>query len=335
VWRRSARTGHSGTMPRELPENSRELLDLQHGVLSRAQALELGIGPRTVRSRLHQGHWQRLHRGIYATFTGQPDREAILWAALRRTGPDAVLSYWTAAELSRLTTMKSGLIHVTVSLQRHLRPVPGVVIHRTRRADAARHPTLTPPRTRIEETTLDLAAASKDLDDALAWLARACGGRLTTADRLRTALNARSRVRWRAALLAGLDDIAEGAHSVLELHYVSRVERPHRLPRAQRQVRTVRGKRTEYKDALYTEFGVAVETDGAVAHPPEVRWRDQHRDNAAAAEGIITLRYSWADVTQRPCQVAAEVAALLRQRGWRGTPRPCGLSCPLNDWPRD
>ena len=80
------------------------------------------------------------------------------------------------------------------------------------------------------------------------------------------------------------------------------MERPHRLPRAQRQVRIVRGQRTEYKDALYTEFGVGVETDGAVAHPPEARWRDQHRDNAAHAEQIVTLRYSWADVTQRPCR---------------------------------
>ena len=69
------------------------------------------------------------------------------------------------------------------------------------------------------------------------------------------------------ALAAGLADMAGGAHSLLELRYVSRVERPHGLPRAQRQVRTVRGRRTEYKDALYTEFGVGVETDGAVAHP--------------------------------------------------------------------
>ena len=316
-------------MPRELPEDSRALLDLQHGVLSRAQALELGIGPRTVSSRLRQGHWQRLQRGVYGAFTGQPDREAALWAALRRAGPDAVLSHWTAAELSKLTTRQSALIHVAIPLQRRIHVIPGVVIHRSRRAEASRHPTLTPPRTRIEETTLDLAAVSKDLDDALAWLARACGARLTTPDRLRMALDARARVRWREALTAALDDIAGGAHSSLELRYVRRVERPHHLPRAQRQVRTVRGRRTEYKDALYAEFGVAVETDGVIAHPLEARWRDQHRDNASAVDRIITLRYSWADVTQRPCQVAAEVAAVLCQRGWRGTPRPCRPSCPL------
>ena len=32
-------------MRRELPEDGRELLVLQHGVLSRAQALDLGIEP--------------------------------------------------------------------------------------------------------------------------------------------------------------------------------------------------------------------------------------------------------------------------------------------------
>ncbi len=316
-------------MPRDLPEECRELLARQHGVLSRAQAVDLGIGPATVSSRLRQGHWQRLHQGVYATFTGQPDREAALWAALHRIGLDAMLSHWTAAELSKLATRPSTLIHVTIPQQRHIHAIPGILIHRSRRTNAIRHPSLTPPRTRIEETTLDLTQCSKDVDEALAWLARACGARLTTANRLRAALDARDRVRWRAALAAGLADMAGGAHSLLELRYVSGVERPHGLPQAQRQVRTVRGRRTEYKDALYTEFGVGVETDGAVAHPVQARWRDQHRDNAAAADGIITLRYSWADVTQRPCQVAAEVAAVLQRRGWRGTPHPCNPSCPI------
>lgn len=316
-------------MPQELPEDSRELADLQHGVMSRIQALQSGMSPAAVSWRVRGGHWQRLHRGVYATFTGQPDREAILWAALRRAGPDAVLSHWTAAELCKLTNSQSWLIHVTVPRHQHVRPISGVMIHRSSRVNQARHPAVMPPRTRIEETALDLAGCSKDLEDALAWLARACATRLTTPDRIRVALDQRPRVRWRRALAAGLDDIADGAHSALELRYVRRVERAHGLPPSQRQVRRVRGRRTEYKDALYTEFGVGVETDGAVAHPPEAHWRDRHRDNAAAVDGIITLRYNWADVTQRPCRTAAEVAAVLQKHGWRGIPRPCGPSCPI------
>jgi hypothetical protein len=277
-------------MPQELPEDSRELADLQHGVLSRIQALQSGMSPARVSWRVNGGHWQRLHRGVYATFTGQPDREAILWAALRRAGPDAVLSHWTAAELSKLTNSQSWLVHVTVPRDQHVRPISGVMIHRSSRVSQARHPAVMPPRTRIEETALDLAGCSKDLEDALAWLARACATRLTTPDRIRVALGQRARVRWRQALAAGLDDIEDGAHSALELRYVRRVERAHGLPRAQRQVRTVHGRRTEYRDALYAEFGGGggngrrgrPPTGGALAGPAPGQRGSHRRDHHLA-----------------------------------------------------
>jgi very-short-patch-repair endonuclease len=316
-------------MTRELPDECVDLINFQRGVLSRVQALESGVGSGTVIARLRGGRWQRLHRGVYATFTGEPGREAALWAALQRVGPEAVLSHHTAAELSKLASRQSQLIHVTVPRHVHLRAIPGIALHRSSRIDQARHPSLSPARTRIEETTLDLAGTATDLDDALAWLARACGGRLTTPNLLRAALGQRARIRWRSELAIALDDIAAGAHSVLELRYVRRVERAHRLPRARRQVRSAIGQHTGYRDALYTEFGVAVETDGRAAHPAEAHWQDQRRDNAAAADGIVTLRYSWTDITQRPCLVAAQVAAALRSRGWHDTSRPCGPTCPI------
>jgi hypothetical protein len=58
---------------------------------------------------------------------------------------------------------------------------------------------------------------------------------------------------------------------------------------------------------LYEQYAVAVELDGRAAHPGDLRWRDIRRDNAAAADGVITLRYGWLDVSQRPCLVAAQV----------------------------
>jgi very-short-patch-repair endonuclease len=316
-------------MSRELPQDCRELAYFQRGVLSRTQALQSGLGSGTVSAQLRAGRWQRLHRGVYATFTGEPGRETLLWAALRRAGPEAVLSHHTAAELTQLAPRPTPLIHVTVPRQMHLRPIPGVILHRSSRIDQARHPTLTPPQTRLEETTLDLAEAAGGLDDALAWLARACGARLTRPDLLRTTIEQRARMRWRHELIVALDDISGGAHSVLELRHVRWVERAHGLPRAQRQVRVVTGARTGYRDALYADFGLVVETDGRAAHPAEQRWRDQHRDNAVVIGGAGTLRYSWTDVSQRPCHVAAEIAAALRKRGWLGSPRRCGPACPV------
>ncbi|SRR6266516_6376813 len=134
-------------------------------------------------------------------------------------------------------------------------------------------------------------------------------------------------MRWRAGVLIALDEIAEGVLSNLERQYLTNVERPHRLPKAKRQVRMSRNETSAYLDNFYDSFGLAVELDGRAAHPVEARWRDIHRDNYLARAGIMTVRYSWADVTSRPCMVAAEIAAILRQRGWAGTIRSCGPSC--------
>lgn len=136
-------------------------------------------------------------------------------------------------------------------------------------------------------------------------------------------------MRWRIGLLAALADVAEGAQSNLEWRYVRNVERAHGLPAARRQAKIVTGNRTRYADNLYEEAKLAVELDGQAAHPPEQRWADSHRDNEHACLGIMTVRYNWSDVTNRPCAVAAAVGALLRMRGTAVRLRRCGASCSL------
>jgi very-short-patch-repair endonuclease len=312
-----------------------ELLELQHGVIARWQVAQVGQDVRIVDPQLHNGRWQSLYRGVYATFTGRPSRIALLWGAVLRAGPGAALSYDTAAELDRLADKPSTCIHVTVSPARQITisrrecegSGPKIILHRSTRLDQARHPARTPPRTRIEETTLDLIQVSSSIDQALAWLASACGRRLTTPGLLLGSMAARSRLRWRAQLVSALTDVGDGVHSVLEWHYVRDVERSHGLPRAKRQVRSRIGGRTRYLDNHYQEFGVAVELDGLAAHPVEARWRDIYRDNASAEAGIVTLRYGWADVTEEPCRVAVEVSKVLRHHGWTGRLRPCGPGC--------
>jgi hypothetical protein len=39
-----------------------------------------------MRTRVRSGRWQRLHRGVYVAFSGDPARETVLWAALLRPG---------------------------------------------------------------------------------------------------------------------------------------------------------------------------------------------------------------------------------------------------------
>src|SRR5580692_9626127 len=80
----------------------RILLDVQCGIVDRAQAKQAGFSDRQILHRLRSGRWQRVHQGVYATFTGPLPREARLWAALRRVGEGAMLSHETAAEVHGL-----------------------------------------------------------------------------------------------------------------------------------------------------------------------------------------------------------------------------------------
>ena len=316
-------------MVAELPPAVCELARFQDGVITRAQATGLGLTQGALRARVRAGYWVPLGRGVYRTFTGVPHRRSVLWAAVLQAGQGAVLSHQSAAEVDRLTgapSAPSSSVYVSIPLGRRVDHIPGVVVHYSKRVAQARHPCLQPPRTRIEETVLDLAHSAATFDEAASWLCRAVGGRFTTAGRLAAAAEARGRLRRRAGLLAALDEVGDGAHSVLELRYV-RIERAHGLPRARRQVRFSRDGRTIYRDNLYQEYSLAVELDGRAAHPAQARWRDMRRDNAGLTDGVVTLRYGYADVTERPCQVAAEAGRVLQVRGWPGQPRRCGPGC--------
>jgi predicted transcriptional regulator of viral defense system/very-short-patch-repair endonuclease len=316
-------------MAANLPDGCRQLIELQRGVLARWQAQAVELKPTTINSLLRSGRWQPLQRGVYATFSGTPSRDAELWAAVLRVGPHAILSHQSAAELDGLTSTRSEVIHVTVPDSKHIERIPGIRLHRSERLALARHPSRTPPRTRIEETVLDLTQTAKAIDGAFGWLCQGCGSRLTTSHLLLTALNQRHKVRWRDILVSALQDIGDGAHSVLEIHYVRDVERPHGLPRARRQARVARSTGPVYLDNLVDRYRTCIELDGKAAHPVAGRWRDIARDNASAADGITTLRYGWPDVAEQPCQTAAQIATVLGQRGWVGQATPCGRSCPL------
>jgi hypothetical protein len=316
-------------MSRHLSEDLDELLARQCGVFARWQVSGMARDLGLTAISLRYGRFQRLYNGVYASFTGPPRRDAELWAAVLRAGPDAVLSYQTAAELDGFAAVTSRLIHVTVPLAKRMTRVPGIAVHRSGRLDVARHPSRTPPRTRVEETALDLAQLSAAFDDAFGWVSRPCARRLTPPPLLIQVMKSRKRVRWRAELMAALADIADGALSPLERHYVYNVERPHGLPAARRQAVVFRGDERQYLDNLYQEFGIGVELDGRAYHPTEERWRDISRDNALAADGILVLRYGWGDVTVRACQSAIQLGDAARRRGWLGALRPCGPACPV------
>ena len=304
-----------------------DVLDRQHGALTRTQATKAGLSRGQIAARLDCGRWQRLYRGVFATFSGPVPRETQLWGAVLRVGKHAVLSHHTAAELWKLSDAASGAIHLTVPRQATPPATPGLVLHFSSRLAETRHPARLPPLTKVEETALDLADLAKTAEDAVAWPIRACQRRLTTPDRIIAALAARDRARWRRDVADAIPDIRAGVHSPLELRYARDVERRHRLPAGDRQVRVIRGVARQYIDVRYADYGVVVELDGVLAHTTDARGRDSRRDNANALDGYQTLRYGWTPVAYHACATAREVFTLLQRNGLETAFRPCGNTC--------
>jgi hypothetical protein len=234
-----------------------------------------------------------------------------------------------------LLRQPSSMIHLTVPAMTNPArggKIPGVVVHRSRIIEATKHPALLPPRTRIEDTVLDLIATMNDPADRYDVICRAIGERLTTAARLWQALDKRSRFPGRREAESALGDAGQGALSNLERWYLRGVERRHKFPVATRQARIRIGGRSVYLDNLYEQYLVCVELDGNAAHPAGEQWRDKRRDRWNLAAGkIVTMRFGYLDLrTQRAqCQTAGEVVRVLRDRGpWVGA--RCGLAgCPV------
>jgi hypothetical protein len=307
------------------------LLSVQAGIVDREQARRLGFSDRQIIHRLNTDRWQRVHAGVYATFSGPVSRPARLWAAIRWAGEGAMLSHDTAAELYGIVDSPRGnTIHVTVPSRRRpaqQTPVPGIVVHRADRSEGPFASPFTLPRTAAEDTVLDLVAASPTFDSAYAWIARAVSRQLVTVEALRAALERRTRVRWRKWLSDSFEESGDGIHSALERRYLRDVARAHGLPESEHQARRLLNGKTHYKDTWYPGYRIAVEIDGPAYHLNEQVPLDRDRDNAnLALDDVRTFRFGPVAVTERACETAAMVAVTLRRNGWPGSPRPCRRS---------
>lgn len=299
------------------------LLERQARVASRPQLLAAGLSDQELRTLVTSGRWQRGYPGTYIAHNGPLPYMARLWAALLYAGRDAMASHQTAAYLHRILSAAPAQIHLTVPSDRRVVPQAGLVVHLSRRASDQRHVAALPPRTRPEETVLDLVDGCSRPDDVVGLLAAACQRGITTPRRLLASSRLRKKLRWRRLLMEALGGIRSGIESVLEWRYFRDVEQPHGLPRGVRQAVRVRDGRRERHDVKYKGYAVIVELDGQQYHEGEEVFRDMARDNASAADGEAVLRYGYFDVSLRPCQVAAQVVAVLRRAGWTGKFRRC------------
>lgn len=162
--------------------------------------------------------------------------------------------------------------------------------------------------------TIPAARATSFVIDALR-------DREVTPEDVLTLVSGRSRVKRRQELLSLLALIATGVESYLE--YVAATEvfvGPHFKEFIRQGEFRVDG--TRYRvDMLHKAARVAVELDGARFHADDKsRRRDIERDSVLASHGVLTLRFTYEDITRRPQWCRNRVLQTVRAR-MAGPPR--------------
>jgi hypothetical protein len=302
------------------------------GAVDLTAARVAGLTDDRLRWLVMSGRWQSPYPRVYVIFSGPMPTRTLQFAALAYAGSDSTLSHPSAGQCWRLCREPCD-IHVTVPYERKVHAQRGLVVHRSRTLTVDDvHSVFTPRRTTLERTVLDLLPQQETADQALGLVADSMRGKLSTPELLRAALERLPQTRWRRVVLDALPDLRAGAQSALELRDAE-LRRRHGLPSGRRQAsRLADG--TEFLDILIAEFQLHIELDGRLGHDrARERWRDMRRDNRSEILRLRELRYGWADMVDKSCDVAIEQGLVLRQQGWTGKFTRC-RNCP-RDLPPD
>jgi very-short-patch-repair endonuclease len=107
----------------------RELAESQHGAVSRAQALELGVSEAAIARRVRDGLWSRVLPSVFR-ITGAPATDSQLpMAATLWAGDGSVVSHATAARLLGITGARERKVELWVPSPRNPRH-PLIAVHR-------------------------------------------------------------------------------------------------------------------------------------------------------------------------------------------------------------
>src|SRR4029077_3304182 len=85
----------------------------QHGVVGRGQLMNVGGSEGAIEKRIRAGRLHPLYAGVYRVGHGLVQREGRWMAAVLASGPDAVLSHWSAAALWMIRPNSRSIIDVT------------------------------------------------------------------------------------------------------------------------------------------------------------------------------------------------------------------------------
>ncbi len=279
----------------------------RNGRLKTRELYDLGLSPCAIRTRVRRGLLTREKHGVYAV--GDPDayehgREA---AALAAAGQRAALSHQTAAYIQGMRKHRPSVIAITV-VGRKLRSWPGVMVHNVSRLGRRDVTTVKGLNvTSPARTVLDCAAqATQNELESLVDEGRA--KHLLTPDDLHNAMARYPRRPGARTLKAILQDEQSGGTRSRAERELRKIIREGNLkePETNAEVGTYT------VDVLWRQERLIVEFDGFGTHGTRQSFEeDRARDRALTAQGYTILRVTYRQLTQRPQQVLAEIAAAL------------------------
>jgi very-short-patch-repair endonuclease len=125
-------------------------------------------------------------------------------------------------------------------------------------------------------------------------------------------------------MLEAASHVAAGAESFLEVHAMQEVFVGKQFAGLLRQHLVNTGQRRYRLDLFDPRSMTAIEADGAEYHSTDRHWQhDIRRDADLAALGILTLRFSYWDLTERPEWCRSRALQVMVGR-WRDAERERG-----------
>jgi very-short-patch-repair endonuclease len=285
------------------------LASRQHGVVSRAQLIELGFSRQAILRRLETDRLRRLHAGVYAVGHWALTPASRDLAAVLACGPQALLSHRAAGR--RLGLLRGGG-RIEVTAPRGCKPKPGLTVHRTRLIHPDDRTSLDGiPLTSVARTLVDLAEVLTDRHLAAAVNeaeVRRMFDLAAIEQTLKRLPGRRGSSRLARALAAYTEPLGytttEGERLLLSLCEERGLPKPQRIALAGYEL-----------DFYWPDARLAIEVDGGPFHRTRRAFHeDRRRDRRLAALGIQVARVPWLDLTEGAARLAGELKAIRRQR---------------------
>lgn len=285
-----------------------ELASSQDGIITRSQLRTCALDDVAITRLCRRGRLGPVSRGVFLVRGAPLTYRARLWAAVLAT--DGLLGFATAARLWGVVEVADDPVHVVLPHQRRAYPPRWVRLHRAPVLRRAISTVASFPATSRSWTVLDYLPTlrsgeqSRLADRALqrGWITAADVDRRLREFPGRTGNNALRR-------LAG--QLGDGAAAASERTLHQLLRQTGITGWVPNYPVWAGGELVGVVDVALVERRIAIEVDGWAYHSDVDRFqRDRIRQNDLIALGWTVLRFTWADLVERPGYVRAMVRRL-------------------------